>query len=309
MFFQSETALTFFSALECVKTFYVATQNTHVMGYIQREPGMIKGWFSRRAIVIGGPVIAENASEDEITDLLKKLRKITKNAIYTEIRCETDYSAYKRLFELCGFIYQPHLNVKIKCDSIEAAWQRMDENRRRQIRRSEESSVNIRFASSVEDVKAFYVLLKAHYKNKVKKPLFPWEFFEKMYTSRVGRYLLAYSGSDVIGGMLQVSDKQTVYDYYACGLDSQYQAESPSAAIYWCTIKNAVAENIVTFDTMGAGTPDVPYGVRDFKLRFGGDLVEYGRYLHVNNKLLYKIGKMYFIVKRILGNVMNSQLK
>ena len=31
----------------------------------------------------------------------------------------------------------------------------------------------------------------------------------------------------------------------------------------------------------GAGWPDVPYGVRDFKASFGGELVCYGRYRHV----------------------------
>ena len=42
---------------------------------------------------------------------------------------------------------------------------------------------------------------------------------------------------------------------------------------------------------MGAGVPDKPYGVRDFKMEFGGEVVEYGRYLHIRKPLLYKIGK------------------
>ena len=43
---------------------------------------------------------------------------------------------------------------------------------------------------------------------------------------------------------------------------------------------------------MGAGAPgDGGYGVRDFKAKFGGELVEYGRFRYVANKPLYTLGK------------------
>ena len=42
---------------------------------------------------------------------------------------------------------------------------------------------------------------------------------------------------------------------------------------------------------MGAGKPDDGgYGVRDFKLKFGGELFEYGRFKHISSKFLYSIG-------------------
>ena len=44
---------------------------------------------------------------------------------------------------------------------------------------------------------------------------------------------------------------------------------------------------------MGAGKPDDGgYGVRDFKLKFGGELLELGRYVYVSNPLLFNIGKL-----------------
>jgi hypothetical protein len=43
---------------------------------------------------------------------------------------------------------------------------------------------------------------------------------------------------------------------------------------------------------MGAGKPDIPYGVRDFKMEFGGELVEHGRFLCVRKPLLYWIGEL-----------------
>ena len=52
---------------------------------------------------------------------------------------------------------------------------------------------------------------------------------------------------------------------------------------------------------MGAGKPgDGGYGVRDFKAKFGGKIVEHGRFLHVNNKLKYFIGKIgIYIIKKL----------
>lgn len=43
---------------------------------------------------------------------------------------------------------------------------------------------------------------------------------------------------------------------------------------------------------MGAGEPGVPYGVRDFKAEFGGQLVEHGRFIHICKPMLYRIGKL-----------------
>jgi lipid II:glycine glycyltransferase (peptidoglycan interpeptide bridge formation enzyme) len=42
---------------------------------------------------------------------------------------------------------------------------------------------------------------------------------------------------------------------------------------------------------MGAGAPDQDYGVREFKARFGGELVNYGRFIRINNKFLFNLGK------------------
>jgi lipid II:glycine glycyltransferase (peptidoglycan interpeptide bridge formation enzyme) len=48
---------------------------------------------------------------------------------------------------------------------------------------------------------------------------------------------------------------------------------------------------------MGAGKPDEDYGVRDFKAQFGGTLVEHGRFLKVNNPLIYKAAQIYLKLK------------
>jgi lipid II:glycine glycyltransferase (peptidoglycan interpeptide bridge formation enzyme) len=49
---------------------------------------------------------------------------------------------------------------------------------------------------------------------------------------------------------------------------------------------------------MGAGKPDEGYGVREFKAKFGGTLVEHGRFLCVLNKSQYRIGEGFVKIMR-----------
>lgn len=60
----------------------------------------------------------------------------------------------------------------------------------------------------------------------------------------------------------------------------------------YAAIEYANEHNIPLFDFMGAGKPREAYGVREFKARFGGELVEHGRFLCIRKALLYWIGKM-----------------
>jgi len=43
---------------------------------------------------------------------------------------------------------------------------------------------------------------------------------------------------------------------------------------------------------LGAGNPAVPYGVREFKSKFGGMQTNYGRYLLIARPTIYKLGKL-----------------
>jgi len=46
------------------------------------------------------------------------------------------------------------------------------------------------------------------------------------------------------------------------------------------------------FDFMGAGKSGEGYGVRDFKERFGGKLIEYGRFRKIINPVLFRAGEL-----------------
>jgi len=57
------------------------------------------------------------------------------------------------------------------------------------------------------------------------------------------------------------------------------------------------------FDFMGVGIPNRPYGVRDFKSKFGGELVNYGRFGRRNSKILYVISELGFNLLALLNKI------
>jgi lipid II:glycine glycyltransferase (peptidoglycan interpeptide bridge formation enzyme) len=59
----------------------------------------------------------------------------------------------------------------------------------------------------------------------------------------------------------------------------------------YAAIRYAADNGFDRYDMMGAGSPKEDYGVRDFKAQFGGTLVEHGRFLHINNQIIYYLGK------------------
>ena len=119
------------------------------------------------------------------------------------------------------------------------------------------------------------------------------KFFEKFINGNVGKILLVKKDNKVIGGIAApIHNNKSIYELYICGLDQEYKDCSPSVMATYAAIQYACKNNLKRFDFMGAGKPDDDYGVRSFKEKFGGDLVENGRFIRINNPFLYNLGSM-----------------
>ena len=259
-----------------------------------QKSGGIKGFFSRRAIIYGGPVLKENNS----LSLLKILETIesryARNAIYIEIRNLNDYKSYSELFLKKKWEYVPYLNIIVDCTDKEKLFQGLSNNRKRQIRKSIDSGVKIREALELDEVVQFYSILEKLYRGKVKKPLLPQQFFEESFKLKFCKFLLVVFENRIIGGiMFPVLKDKCIYEFYVCGLDEEFKNQYPSVLATWAGMTYATNNGIKMFDFMGAGIRNMDYGVREFKERFGGETVEYGRYLKINNIFLYKAGRIY----------------
>ena len=312
--FQIPEAYEFYASMpELFKPFAIGLENDGALravcvGYVTVEKSVLKQMMTRRAIVIGGPALDDDCSNDEVRELMMAVRKELKGeAIYVESRNFNDYSRWKNAFADAGFDYVPHLNFHVDTSSVDIVEANLGKSRKRDIRTSLRDGAIIIENPTLEQVREYYAILEHLYKTRVKTPLFPFTFFEKLWQHKDGRFILVALNNEIIGGTVcvvfnrdkfetinhksQITTHQSVvYEWFVCGRDGEWKSIFPSSLATYAGIKYAAEHNCHRFDMMGAGTPDEAYGVRDFKARFGGKEVEHGRFLCITKPLLYKIG-------------------
>lgn len=296
--FQSPQFLSFLAETKLFEPFSYAVDRSgqqigRIQGYIQRDGGALKRWLSRRAIILGGPALAPDTTPDELDHLLGQcIGGLKDKTIYIETRNFRDYSALRPVFERNEFVYEPHYDFMVDTHSLEIAESNLGKSRKRDIRTSLRDGATIIDQPSQDQVSEFYLLLKDLYETKVKTPLFPLDFFIILNKAPFSKFLLVQYEDRIIGGTVCVFDDETVYEWFACGQDGRYKSVFPSTLATWSGIRFAAESGHKRFDMMGAGAPgDGGYGVRDFKAKFGGELVEYGRFKYICNKPLYELGK------------------
>jgi len=303
-FFQTAECYNFYASLSFMKAFVFGVSEDGklvglICGYLIADGNVLKRYFSRRAIVPGGLLLDPKISDAALQELLKRaVKELKKQAIYIEIRNYNDYSSFRHSIEASGFSYQAHLNFQVSTPDVETALKQLSTTKRRDIKLSGKEGAEWNETTDLAEVKVYYDLLQHLYKTKIKTPLFPIEFFEHLVKLSQGKIFVVKHQGNIIGGSVCVLlPNQSVYEWFVCGLDGQSKNIFPSTLATWAAIEYAAKNGFTHFDMMGAGKPDEGYGVRDFKARFGGELVENGRFLYILNTILYKTGK--FAIKII----------
>ncbi len=307
IFFQSSKAFKFFQSVENYEPIIIIAEDNEIivgslLAVIIKEGKSLKGYFSSRCIVYGGP-IAKDDDKNVIYALLKKLNeRIARYSIYIEFRNLFELSGYKNIFFKNGFKYKEHLNYIVNIETTDKNLKKLNTTRRRQIKKSLKAGAEIIEAKNITEIKEFYLLLKNLYKEKIKKPLPPFIFFERFfYGNNYGKYFLIKYNTKIIGGIMCPIYKETIYEWYVCGLDKNYKNIYPSVLSTWAAIEYAANNGLKYFDFLGAGSPDSDYGVREFKSKFGGELVNYGRFIKINKPLFYSLGKFVLKLKKNLS--------
>ncbi len=279
--------------------------------------------LTARTVVYGGPLLAEGTrleKETTLKALLQALQeKVSGRSLFTQLRNFYDMADYKPLMHSLGYKWHDRLNLLVNTSSHDTAWMGMSNTRRRQVKKSLANGAQIIENPSPQQVDAFYDILHALYKKKVRKPLPSRDFFHALtgMTAAPGPQtpgstpkgpdkhdeapacdprpaitLLITHDSQVIGGITcPILPGKAMYEWYVCGLDREYKDKKifPSVLATWAALEHAARNNVPRFDFMGLGTPEEKYGVRDFKARFGGTWVNHGRFSRINKKGSYAI--------------------
>lgn len=260
----------------------------------QKEPG-ITGFLSRRGIVYGGPLLSLENREANVLLINGISKYFSKKAIYFETRNAFDYNYYKEIFKLSGWDYSSNLNVKLNIETkeINDILSGMKYNRKREIRISLDAGTTYRSCETKEEVKEIYKILKRLYKENVKLPLPPFEFFTGIMDSSVGKIFIVEHSSNIIGGSVCLFlPGKDIYTMYYCGDRNYSKKIFPTHLSVLAAIEFGISNKVQSLDFMGAGKIDKDYGVRQYKLEFGGELVEHGRFLRISQPVLFHIGSI-----------------
>lgn len=255
----------------------------------------LKAFFSRRGIIYGGPLISNNDTKS-LDLLLQQLNIIIKSkTIYSEIRNFSDCNNFKPFFEKRGWEYVPHHNIRIDLSSHDkySLLNKFQYNRRREIRLSLENGASYLLCNNDDQVREVYKVLKQNYHDRVKLPLPGVDFFLRYFHTDALKIFAVVHNNEIIGGSFcPVIENRCLFTFYYCGFRDYHKKIFPTHLAILAAMEYCIDKKIPHFDFMGAGKPGVEYGVRKYKMEFGGELVEYGRFMKINKHLLYKIGEL-----------------
>jgi hypothetical protein len=273
-----------------------------LVNYIQKEKKGMIAKLSSRDIVFGGPLIA-NENPEVFDKLITGYLHVMKGrVIYSQFRNLWDIS-HQDIFNNFGFAHEEHLNILVNLEkSEEQLWKDVHSKRRNEIRRAKKEGTVFSVETSPESLLECYNIIKEVY-SFAKLPYPSLNFFKALFDNsgeRIGLKLFTAKYKDkIIGCMLALVFKDTIYDFFA-GSYRKFYNKYPNDLIPWEVFLWGKQHGYKVFDFGGAGKPGVPYGVRDYKKKFGGEFVNFGRYQKIHKPLLMKVAKLAFKLWQIL---------
>lgn len=267
-----------------------------LLAVIQSEGSGIKKLLTSRSIIFGGPLYIDDKLNCLEVCLSEYCKIVRSQAIYTQIRnFITQPPELQELYKKIGFQYEAHLNILVPIlPDEQSMWKGVKRNRKDGINKARKAGFVFNTETQSIPTGTFYELVKELF-HKIKLPFPHISFFENLkqiMPENVIFFTLKYNDLPIVS-LCALSYKQTLYAFYiGIRQDKEIERMRPVDLFYWEVLRWCVANNIHTYDWLGAGKPNEEYGVRDFKLQYGGYVFEPGRYVRIHKPLLMKIGKL-----------------
>lgn len=262
--------------------------------------------FTTRAIVYGSVLAAPGPQGTAaLAELLSAYRRRAGGRVlFTELRNLTRLPEAQPVLQAHGFRYEGHLNFLVDLrQSEDALWRKVSKSGQQSIRTSRNKGTVIEAVTERAQLGEAYALLQAVYARAQVPLAHPGLFeaaFDVLGPPGLFKAFIARAGDRAIGACLALAWRDRVIDWYA-GTDRQFAAHAPMEALIWHVITWARASGYSLFDFGGAGRPEEEYGPRKFKAKFGGELVELGRNVHVPSPLRLKVSEYgYRLLRRFL---------
>jgi serine/alanine adding enzyme len=276
-----------------------------LLAYFSTEKPVIFSFLSCRAVIHGGPLYEDSTEGKKALSVLMKEfeNRASKKALFAQIRNINEAPKMTDILQKHNYVYEPHLNFLVDLTkSKEELWQAMTKARRNGITKSKRFGVEVEEVNNVKFIPTCYELLQQTYSH-ARLPLADISIFRNVFEILHSRSMIkiftAVHEGKKIGVIIILLYKGMIYDWYA-GASSDNLRLCQNDLLPWYVIEWGCKNNFKVFDFGGAGHPDKPYGVREFKRQFGGREVNFGRYEKVYSPRKLSIAKRGFDVYRRL---------
>lgn len=269
------------------------------VGYVYSEFSiMIFRRLTQRALFQGGILLSKKA---DIVSFLSQLAKSCKEngAIYSNIvqydQNKVDFKIIQSLNYEVIPIYNYIFNLEQEIDSV---WNNFKSKKRQNIRKSLKNGLIVK-TGKIDDLNEVYACISYTYK-KLNLPIFDFNYLDSIYKNldkkNMIKVLLATFDNKIIATRISLYYNNKAYDWYAGSYDG-YNKFNANDVLVWESIKQAAKNNSCIFDFGGAGKQGQEYGVRDYKSKFGGNLMSF----FVYKKIHYgKLNKLIQLGKKII---------
>lgn len=286
---------------DCALALLLPVEITLVGGPLRR--------LATRAVAYGSALCVLDAEGKEaLRRLLQAYRQnVDRAPLFTELRNLSNMEAIQSILHEQRFVYEDHLNYLINLRrSPEAIMRSIGSRTRKNIRRGlRRGKIAIEEAKSDEQVADCYELLLQTYR-AAQVPVADRSLFEAaldvLYPKGMVRFSLARVGHTPVAASVELLYKDIIYGWYG-GINRAYAGYHPGELLVWHILRLGADNGYKVYDFGGAGKPDKEYGVRNFKAKFGGELVSYGRNICVHTPVRLAVSKVGYQIYRRLAQL------
>lgn len=262
--------------------------------HISLSDGILNRLTTRTNIFGGVLVNTDKNGEKALFDLLKAYQEGSgRRSIFSEIRNMSPAEEYQSLFKDLRFVFEEQLNYIIDLTpSPEEVFERIGKRTRKNIRNGRnKGEVTIVTVEDRAGVLESYQLLRNSYFH-AQVPLSDESLFTAAFDHLMPKGMIkirnAMVGNSAAATSIELFYKDLIFGWYG-GMDREFSAYVPNELLMAYILETGSESGYRKYDFGGAGKSDEDYGVRHFKAKFGGDLVNYGRNTWIPSPLLFSI--------------------
>jgi serine/alanine adding enzyme len=264
--------------------------------------------LTTRSIAYGGVLCTPDLGGKEALKLLllSYVKDSGHDALYTELRNLCDMRVIQPIFHQCGFAYEEHLSflIDLTCPTVQLI-QNIGSRTRKHIRQAlRKGNISVEQVCNRDQIEIWYELVSKSYR-AARVPLADRSLFEAAFDILLPQgmiqFWLARIGPAYVAASAELLYKDVIYGWYS-GVDRAYSTDSPGELLMWHVLQWGAQAGYKVYDFGGAGRPGEKYGVRDFKAKFGGRLVDFGRNTRVHAPGMLRWSEWgYGIYRKLLG--------